>query len=479
MELQVEYPQFTGRRYGITIYHNGSKTLVPPESFFIGNVLATLQNVLRERLRRWLEYEKLPKEYKLFDTSRRYRIKIKEDGEIHDRYKELIELTPQELEFALSQKIRAKEGSYSLLRIGGDAAFDIGLKEGRGIHAGNVILSGFVKSKDDARKSQVTRFKHVSITGPFKQSKNKFTDINCTCEDSFYSREKQGYENIRLICTHAGALLYFAHQNQDKIRRFRHIRNLMGEDTEIFMPFHSDFPKEKLNIRMEEPLNLDNLVIDVILSRYFNDESLFEIGKRLTTIPTIYDASLENLVADERAGFEVLVNSYIFDTAKGINPAIRTLYTLMRKSLEDQDYKMSGYCLEKRDSPYETIALIFRKDKDEVRLLFNKNFPPVAVFRKDRPTVVNVHRYIDPDTHLHPFSELFIPKRLLDDRSRKDTYYEVIIPSDFRIPKTLWSDYRLTIDKHFPGSIEGFERQIYQREIKNKSNLLAIIGKAT
>jgi len=483
MNLKIKYPEFKARRYSPVIDLGSSKTIIPAESFFIGNFLATPLTVIRDRLKKWLEFEKsyqelYPDYSKLFDVSRRYTLTIKEDDNIHRRVKRLTDLNPRELEFALSQKIRAREESYSLLRTGGDKAFDLDIERGDSvdIYGGNVVLVGMVKSKGDARKAQQVRFKHVSVTGPFENSKSKFRDVSCDCEDSRRAREKQGYQDIRLVCTHAGALLHYASENM------RSIKGLREKDTQIFLPFNSIFPQERKNVKLEwiiqgEQPNLDYLTTDVVLSRYFNGETFFSIGKKLTNIPVIYDKILESIILDGTASFEVLPESYIFERSNPINPAVRTLFTQMESRLEDHSkgYKKAGNCLEKRDSSYETIALIFKKIKDEVRLLFNRNFPPVAVVRKDIDSqvgITDIYRYIDPETHLHPFEELFMPKIMFDDKTRKYTKYEVIIPSEFPIPAGLRDDYKEAIAKYFPGGIEGFRHQIQRRGLKNQTNLL-------
>lgn len=477
MKSGINYLQFTGRRYAVALYNNNSKTLVPLESTFIGNILATPQRDLVARLKKWLEYEKGQIDHeKLFDVSRKYKLKVREKREIRERFRRLIELTPNQIALALSYKIKSKEGSHSLLRKGGEEAFNMDIKGGKRIHAGNIILSGYVKSKSDARKAQIPKFRHVSITGPFNQSKDKLTSINCTGEASFYAEEKQGYTNLSLYCTHAGALSYFARENSDLIKRFSHVRGLMGGGTEIFIPFHSR------GIVGEH--DLDNLSVDVILNRYFNRQKLFKIGKKLSRIQEIYDGHLESLILDGRAGFEVLIDNYIFDTAKGVNAHVRNLFNMMRNYLENEGYEMAGYCLEKKDSPYETVALMFRSkdDNKEVRLLFNKEFPPVAIVRKDmkQSRIVDVHGFTEPREYNHPFSELFMPiSYAWDDRTRTTTGYEVVIPSDFRIPQPLWIDYKECIAEYFPGGVDGFEKQVYKRGIKNRSNLLAIIGKTS
>ncbi|MFH1210085.1 MAG: hypothetical protein V1663_04830 [archaeon] len=490
MNLKIKYPEFKPRRYGPTIDYGSSKTIIPAESFFIGDFLATPYSIIRDRLKRWLEFEKTYQELhpgyqKLFDVSRKYKVITRENDGLNRRLLKLTDLNHRGLEFALSQRIRSEEDSYSLLRVGGAKAFDLDLDKGEGvdIYGGNVVLVGMVKSKGDARKAQEVRFKHVSVKGPFERSVLKFKDVNCDCEDSKRAREKQGYQNVNLVCIHAGALMYYASKNMFNIKGLRE------KGTQIFLPFNSTLPQKPIIdpsliegglewiISGEQP-DLDHLVTDVILSRYFNKESLFSIGKKLTKIPVIYDRILESLILSGTVSFEVLTESYIFGSSKSINPAVRTLFTQIESRLEDQGkgFKKAGNCLEKRDSPYETIALIFKRDEEEVRLLFNRDFPPVAIVRRNLDSSVRIHHYPKPETSLHPFEELFMPKIMFDDKTRRNTKYEVIIPSEFPIPAALREDYKMTIAQHFPNGLEGFRQQVIKRGLKNQKNLLDLVA---
>jgi len=80
------------------------------------------------------------------DTSKRYRLKVREGREIRERVRILKELRRSQLEFALSHKIKGIEGSYNLLKVGGKEAFDLNINDRKNvdivdIHIHNVLTT--------------------------------------------------------------------------------------------------------------------------------------------------------------------------------------------------------------------------------------------------------------------------------------------------------------------------------------------------
>lgn len=491
-DLRINYPQYTGRRYVFAIKDNPhNKPLIAAETAFIADVMITEPGILKKQFQTSLEYQKQKKSYiPLIDLSRKYGVytgEKKADKSLQLRYKRLTDLSLDELVFAILEKIHTKTGAKNLYYKSGEEYFNIE-KEKRiwgTPYAGPIVLTAPVRAKADGRRKG-KGIRKIEIEGYFETSKIPFNTIHSESEDFFYTLTKQGYTGGHLLTTEVQALLLYAKRNPSEIRN---LENLMKSDSnlKIFTPIHTRESQlntlEKYTIKeddfmeKDEQPELTRLRDDILFDWLFNGTNFFEIGKKITKIPTTVDIRLADKVYNETADFEVVVNNYIFDKSNTFIPKpVRAFFELMHKRLIWDGFKQDGYCLEKRDSENETIAMVYEKGDKSIRLLFNQNFPPLVLKRVKNPRFkVTPFRVEEKNNKIHPFSELFMPKEAFDDKTRARADYQVVIPTEFNIPNELWHDYKIMIDKYFPDGSKGLESKLRLMDVPNPDRILNLI----
>lgn len=483
-ELKNKYAEFKGRRYVIALKDNPNNIpMIAAEAAFIADFMISSQGVLKKQLKESREYQRQEKSYiPLINLNKKYKVNlIEENKKSHIRYRKLDELKLDDLINTILNKIKTRTGTKKLYYKSGDEFFITGGKEKTSYfpHAGGIVLTAKVKPKSDGRKKGKYL---ISIEGPFDDSKIIFNDINSGSEDFFYTEIKGGYTRGQLLTTDVQALLLYAARNPKKIKDLESLMQ-RRKKARIFIPIHTINPqsdvlkkysvkKDYFMERGEQP-ELTRLRDDIIFDWLFNRTSFFEIGKKITRIPIIFDMKIADKIYDGNANFEVIPQSFIFEKNTPTPRAIKSFFSQMNHLLYKQGFKIDGYCLEKRGSENETIAIDYEKGKDSVRLLFNKNFPPLVLKRSSKPgRVVIPFRTEDKNNKVHPFSELFMPKTVFDDKKRKRMYYEMIIPTEIEIPGELWSDYRLMINKYLEGKTRRLEEILEIRDIKNRSKII-------
>ncbi len=483
-ELKNKYAEFKGRRYVIALKDNPNNIpLIAAEAAFIADFMITSRKKLNKELQESLEYQKKEKSYlPLIDLNKKYRVYVIEDDETtHIRYRRLDKLNLDDLINTITKKIKTITGTKNLYYKSGNEFFITESKEKTSYspHAGGIVLTAKVRPKSDGRKKGKYL---ISIEGPFEDSKIIFNDINSGSDDFFYTEIKGGYTRGQLLTTDVQALLLYARRNPKEIRNLKSLMQ-RRKKARIFIPIHTINPQlnvlKKYSVRKDyfmekgEQSELTRLRDDIIFDWLFNRTSFFEIGKKITRIPIIFDMKIADKIYDGNANFEVIPQSFIFEKNKPTPKAIKSFFNQMNHLLYRQGFKINGYCLEKRDSENETIAIDYEKNENSVRLLFNNNFPPLVLKRSIKHgRTVTPFRTEDENNKVHPFSELFMPKEVFDDKKRKRTKYEITIPTEITIPRELWSDYRLMINKYLEGRTKRLEEILEIRNIKNRSNII-------
>ncbi len=234
LELRVKYPAIVPRRYCVVIQHPHDKLMLPPDAFFIGDVLAAGRTELATEAKEWFKHRASGRYRSLFNLSAKlYTINDRDapNGKKKIR-RRLDDLSPDDFVEALESKIRELGGSYNLWRTGGENAFLLEHKQAAVAHVGTIVLSGRVKSKSRG-------FREPHIEGPFQESEIPFNDVYCTCPDFRKTTQKQGYKNIKFACVHVGGLLAMALRYPEQVRNLRTI----GADKTCLFP---STPMERL-----------------------------------------------------------------------------------------------------------------------------------------------------------------------------------------------------------------------------------------
>lgn len=487
MAEEIVFPEFTARNYGVVIYNEKNSVMASPESFFLGNVLTTHPDKLREAFAERKKFRDESKDYTplfAFEEPRRVWIgEQKDDGSAQRRFHNLDMLSLDNLITAISDKLRIKAKDDSILFCHGHSD-----PEERAIsnaHGAAVMLSGLVRnycvrkrSQKEEREESGKKHYFVQIDGAYLGSNPRFNDVRCPCSDSNWSHMDRGHSNFQAVCKHSAALLDYVSRNLNSMETYIRLEQEFRKNQKqlkIFSPFHTDsidqdilgfFKNKELPYFSKEKNQsiIDFWKLDVLLAVLFENMGQAEVNKRLLQLP-VYDLETVNLLLDGRAFFEVWPNSQLFGVDSNIDKTIRDFYQGIKNSLRNQGFSIHGYCYEKKNSEHEVIAINFLPDQEnpkdavgEVRVLFNEKYPPVIIRRTPLPGAKN-YLFKEQDNSSHPYSELFrdpYNTRRFDDRKRKYDRYTVEFPQCY-IPDVFLPLYAKAIHDYFPG---GFKKLI-------------------
>jgi|TARA_B100001971_G_C18265606_1_gene591909 hypothetical protein len=459
-KMPQETLELSARRYAPTYYASPTtRIILPPESFAIGSFFKMTQPDKYASLKSWQESRRESKD-SFCELKGEYQISLNEKtpkGKNKKIKKDILSLKPSELLFALKQKMRFELGSYNLWNVGGSGVISP-TKETDHPYTGTVVMTANIKSMDNAVKGEVSKYWFTSITGPFIKGKElSLTDLYCGCQDFRWNSTKEGYTNINTVCTHIAALMDFAKESPKDIRNY--LNTGKAKDSEVFLPFN---------------FNDSNLHIDILIDHLFNTTNFSEISQRILKNPEIYTPKLTDLIKEEKVFYDVLVqrNAKRNTDPKNTDP-FDSLSHSLKSILGKKGYRLKGHCIEFKDTEYQTVSLSYERGPYIRRILFNEKFPPITTLRRKLPN--QEVRIFDSDTTPnHPFSYLFEPQKVLDDRTRKKTLFEVRIPFGLKVPKILWRDYAKTIHKYSSGGIEGVISKVRNRKkIPNQKVLIA------
>lgn len=460
---------------------------MPVESVFFGNILAAPYSELVRQFKEWFGYEQLTDEQKgyipLFRFDGRYSLLVDEGGTKKTKRGKLFEFTSKDVLENLLTRIEKEYKARNLLYVGGDDAFTVDPKEKKSryiAHVGDVVLDGHVKTKTHGGLKQKSAFERVIVHGPFEDSSTIFDELYGQSEDFAEAMKKQGFSHVRLMDTNIAALLYYAKKHPQKVKGFNLLKGRRAGLT-FFVPFYSDRARTAemavphITTGKQPPLSL--LKWSVMMDYFFNGNNFYSIGKKLNRLEPLFNPITINKIVDGAAGFEVLAHSYPFsqEHMRDYSRPVQEIVVSMLSALERKGFKLNGYSIEKKFSDYEVGTIEFTKGSENIRFLFSPEYPPVYVKRESAKKPVDIFRPIDPATHKHPFEELFEPKIVYDDKTRTETPYEVIVPTQFRIPQEMWDDYRRAINFHFPGGAEALRTRVHERDIPEKSRIIQML----
>lgn len=481
VESKIEYPEFTPRKYGLIRTSGRENALfVSPAEFFLGHVLTASPELLTRHLASWQRYKKSSKDFKveLFPLDRDYLVwtgERKQSGQKQRRRKKLLDLAVDDaLVCAVLDKIQTRDGNTNIWDYHGHT--DPNRRAITQASGHSKKLSGRVKHCGDKRDSDHNKFHFCHVDGPYVDSKPRFNNLYCSCEDFGWINLKRGDSVLQPFCKHLAALLEYVSSNPRAMQTFLQLKGTFRDDRRklnIASPFHTDFvrketlewfPADKLPYiaRGKQP-PLRNLMMDAFLAHYIEGQSLVELNKKLLRLP-VFDSDLIREIYDNTAKFEVIPGSQLFGVESNVNPEVKKFYrNNLRKSLEKNGFVLDGYAYEKKDSVHEVVAMNFAREDSgsgaEIRVLFSHDYPPVLVRRTpmDRARTRPFDEP-DPEKQRHPFSELYMPKRVYDDKHRKNTDFVVELPRS--IPDEFALDYALCIEEHFHNGIEGLIDQV-------------------
>ncbi len=508
LEYKVNYIEFKPRNYGVSITGargneaRANKPFIDPASFFFARWFLNSPNQKKTMIEAWKkEVLKSPEErgyepvFKFEDEALLDLGDAYKDGTPKRTWVELSKITPEQILENSRNRVFKRYGSYNFFDLSPEDVFflnDEKNKALRPIIKDGDWISGSLKRKSGG--SQVRAFDTVSIAGPFEKSRIPLGRIVSNTEDSLFAAMKQGYSPLEYIDTASAALLYLAWRSPASIRGMKALQKRWAGAKNVWIPFNpheiQDLPEGLWNVKKGVQPPLDALVVDSRLDMEFNNASKFDVSKKLARIAPIYSTMLWSLIYDGLAGFEVLPAKYAVGRSQPMHPSLRKWHLEYTNYLKRTGFSEAGNTLEKKDSAYEAVCQRFVKKDikgsiiEERRIIFSKKYPPLVVKRSPRqnsqPDIFKEENSRKRYEHLNPYEELFMPKQMYDDFSRKMTNYEVVIPTEVFIPNDMMADYALAVNAFTPGGASQMIRNAARgnrTSYLSKLKLIAVQGK--
>jgi hypothetical protein len=335
-------------------------TIIPPSQFMQGAAIIKTKKQLEEQLHELKES-----------------IQKGEYEPILLNIDDISALNPETLETA----IKKAQGTYNLWRIGGEKAVT-------NLQEHGIMISAQVKSMGRGRGA----YRNVRISAPdqFGQgnfgrlySDSKFFMWGITKEaggkQDLEKRIEQGESGMPLYNVVdsyiAAALIFWANKNR----------------TTDLLPV----------------LLHNNPLLEMLVSHYLDNKTLFEIDKALVDKPGVINPSLVQAV--EKGDLTVGVMRQR-KTKREIDPgvayALIHLNNHFRKEMRQSGYRPIGYAIEFKNTPAETVAEVWKSGRNYKSLLFNKRFPPIVITR-------TVHDNKAPDFYDDMSFELPSPREII------------------------------------------------------------------
>lgn len=491
MVLNIVYPKFITRHYGLAFYHgDGKKVIVPADSFFMGRVLVEEPQSLMQMLAAWLDYKKtqelqdMKKEEQIFGYESRW------DGGIFNldehyqleiegkrKKRRLIDLTPKQLFDELVRKSKGVDKTTKIITASGKDVFRHPVKESKRRWLGNIgngiELTGKVLSKGDAREWDRKSYHDVKLVGVMAPNRAKFQTVDCECKSTEYNSYKQivahgdGYTELEVVCLHQAALLNYAYDHPYDIDKYRQV-HAKGDRWIFWRPFHAGkiiLQKHAAGEAVRDTL-FDKVTVETLIARYIGGMTLEQISQSLMQQDYIWDDQTRNLISKGKVGFESVVQ-YQKPTAGTLAAsAMQSIH----ECLSNAGFRLAGFVKEKKWTELETSCPNYINDKgEEARVVVREDMPPVVAFRRPIKKAEQeiFARY---SSSINPFAYLFEPQEWFDDRIRKKTFLEYRIPWDMMMHPLVAQDYRRMIDLFHPDGLAGLRQKFRHKKDKPMYN---------
>lgn len=416
----LETNEVIPRNYGLSFTSGGASIFVVPSQYFIAATLMSTESEIDERLRKWQEFKRghLAKplaqhtrpEYPLFRLG---------------KHSKVLDMKFDDLKEFLLDRISAKDGTQTLYIGGGSETVE------RATY-GHAILTGNVRSRHDARRSNAQKYRVTRIHNPTLNLEGNlgFTDISCSCDNAFWE-ESKGRE-VRTTCYHAAAL------------NIAFYRSANGNDNSV--KFRRERPENAAIPFLLNPQQLDQthfLDIDVLFAYYVLGETHFDINRKLMCLGYLFfSPTVSSMIMNGRANYEVIkhgrrrakVSQSYIDAENRLVARISKILTE-----KEENYERRGFCIEHPGTEYEAIALRYvRKDGRMMSLVTpTTRLPPYLIMKTPigKPQLYEILK----DSDEHPFARLNRKTQGLDDMTRMPVEETIFFPgSSVGKRKTIW-----------------------------------------
>jgi hypothetical protein len=371
----TETYEIAPRDYG-TIYYSDQPVFITPAKFAIGDFLRISPKQKKQWLEEWHS-----------DFLERYE---REEAKLSKKYEQILE-SPSKLREVLLENLRKREGTVKLVNVGNGTA----IRDGYFSHA---LLTGRVKSRRHGGRDKILKDWSVTVKLP------DYSNLFCQCDDFDWNNRK----GLETACVHIGALINQA--ADEYLQPEEGIIEFADKQTVPALPFI-----------------LSSLAkTDVVVRHYVFEEGYYKINKELLENPENYNPGYRTLIENDSVTFEP-ISQRRKKRKVGMDFVKAQEYTKdgFEKRVMNAGFKRTGFgAIEFKNTPYETFCVNYQKENKCIRLVFNPNFPPIAVFRE----LGNEKRVFSTPQQNHPFSNPYKETEDIDDRTKRTSKTTTFIP---------------------------------------------------
>lgn len=370
--------------------------------------------------------------------------------EISRRKRFLLTCDPQQLRAEILARIASETETTKLWTAGPGGI------EG---YVGHEVMTGKVPSRRSGRRSDVlSKWPVVLRTPIYKAGPGiNYSALKCGCQDHDWDIAK----GVSVVCVHIAAEIKRAWDEQADPNIPESSRRIKFVETKgpIYLPFNIPHLK----------------AMDIIFRKYVFNEDMKEIDKREMGIPENYDPLFLQAIESGLLVFEVIRQKFLELPYRGdrekqmIVNRLKVLNDFKRIYLDYQlrkaGFKKVGiYALELKNTPLETVCETYERDNEIIRPVLRWDIPPILVHRMlgDQRQV-----FYTPDTS-NPFSQPFVAREDIDDRTRRKGTKQIIIPGP-RMPQgfdpvyihpLFRQEYRRLISENYQGDTTQLIQQL-------------------
>lgn len=403
--------------YSSKIFRDSPLVAITPANFAIGDIIKSRETELNQRIREYQENLRV-----------RYE---NQEVELTKKHQRILTYSFEELLERLISSIKKEKGTKKLLSYGGKASItDACLKYD--------TLTARVISRRSGRKKDILSTWAVEVKSPFYRegSAVDYRSIYSQAEDYEWGRVRP----VDVLSSHmAAAILQFA------------------ED------FYK--PEDERIVKIIDPIGVPytpfildkNTEIEVLIRHYLMNESYYKINRRLFDNPEIFDPLYIEAIKSGFITFEVIPHrkSVSWLTSFGYYKSLKYVEDELRKRLKNAGFKKTVLpVIEFKGTKWETICPNYERDDESVRLVFNRRFPPLIVYRRESGDFDIFYK-----KGINPFSVIGEDVYSVDDKRRRVTKTTVSIPGPEMSPNlgrmpvmgNFKEKYRELIEKHYKG----------------------------
>ncbi|MBN2111975.1 hypothetical protein JW707_02640 [Candidatus Woesearchaeota archaeon] len=475
--MNLDYPKYNARRYGIVVKNNPHNLpVIDPSAFVLGRAYLTH----RDSLKRMVEnvYDRLAA-----DAGHPYHF-------IAEEY------TKDGLFESIQKGANSRHGSRKIITLSGAEVVE-------SANATRRVLSANVHPHARQREKKGVHIDEYITTAresPALAPGQLFTEITSSSDDYKFTYEKPSFDawerkderRYHLVDAGAAALLNFAATRPENVRNLEEVlRRERGSG--VWLPFNAYAPGSTVFTPNETG---ETILVETLFDYYVRGKSkkekdagrtpmnLPEISKRLFGVDFLYDNRTIRLVASGSARFQVIQDEMIMESDSEVDQKIKDWYWGVRgggmRGFLKSHFTPDGLVYIKKGMPNEAIAESYKnKDGEFFRIIFG-NYPPLVmrlwpsdgseatILQEEWNTMQKVK--LPQAKTAHPYSELYQIKRVYDDSTRKIMWASIQLPQQADIPQAMLEDMLAVAEQNGLSRKELVQRMIrHDKKLKKDS----------